>query len=124
MIAAEFVNQFERLLQAQYPHSKSLRTRCSLWAKWDRADFISALQAVYPQISHDTDKTYPDMITDLKFVYDINKPLVEQYFSDQSPSYTLHDVMQFHPRCSLPHLYRTTIGVLIVHHRRAFFDFH
>ena len=83
VIAANFVNQFERLLQAQYPHSKSLRTRCSLWANWSRADFISALQAVYPQISHDTDKTYLDMITDLKFVYDINNPLVEQYFSDQ-----------------------------------------
>ena len=82
-IAAEFVIHFERLLQAQYPHNKSLRTRSSLWANWDRAEFISALQAVYPQISHDIDKTYLDMITDLKFVYDINNPLVEQYFSDQ-----------------------------------------
>ena len=65
------------------PQSKSLRTRCSLWATWKRADFISALQAVYPQISHDIDKTYLGMITDLMFVYDINNPLVEQYFSDQ-----------------------------------------
>ena len=83
VIAAEFVNKFERLLQAQYSINKSLRIRCSLRANWDRAEFISALQAVYPQISHDTDKTYLDMITNLKFVYNINNPLVEQYFSDQ-----------------------------------------
>ena len=38
---------------------------------------------MYAQISHDNDKTYLDMITDLKFVYDINNSLVEQYFSDQ-----------------------------------------
>ena len=69
VIAAEFVNK--RLLQAQYPHNKSLRTRCSLWANWGRAELISALQAVYPQISRDTNKTYLDMITDLKFVYNI-----------------------------------------------------
>ena len=84
VIAAEFVNQFERLLQAQYPHNKNFSTRCSLWTNWSRAEFISALQAVYPQISHDTVKTYLDIITDLKFVCDIKNPLVEQYFSDQN----------------------------------------
>ena len=38
---------------------------------------------MYPQIYHYTDKMYLDMITDLKFVYNIYNPLVEKCFGDQ-----------------------------------------
>ena len=58
MIAVDTVNQFETLSKAQYFHD---------WAYAQKRVYIS-LQSVYSQITL-TDKTYLDMMTDLKFVY-------------------------------------------------------
>ena len=50
---------------------------CENWASWPRHTFVEHLKLIYPQISNVADKTFLEMIKDLKFEYDVDDVRVD-----------------------------------------------
>ena len=70
VIADSYKGIFDDKLIALYPHNASKRYWCKNWASWQRHTFVGRLKLIYTQISNVADKTFLEMIKDLKFEYD------------------------------------------------------
>ena len=83
VIADSYKGIFEDKLITLYPHDASKRLWCENWASWPRHIFVEHFKLIYPQILNVADKTFLEMIEDLKFEYDLDDVRVHTRFHSE-----------------------------------------
>ena len=69
-------NQFG-LVEPRISKRRDQTIGCENWASWPRHTFVEHLKLIYPQISNVADKTFLEMIKDLKFEYNVDDVRVD-----------------------------------------------
>ena len=67
-----------------------IRDTCKHWRAWSREKFVEHLRPLYPQLSNAADKSYLEMIREIRLQYDLENPVVELKFQSELSKIVKH----------------------------------
>ena len=90
VIGSSFTEWFEDMLRWLYKTDKTNRDSCKHWRAWSHEKFVEHLRLLYPHLSNAADKSYLEMIKEIPFQYDLDKPVLELKFQSEVSKIVKH----------------------------------